>query len=252
MRAPDWLLAKPFAHRGFYNDSRPENSLSAIDAAVGAGFPVEIDVQVTADGRAVVFHDWNLKRLAGLDAKVKDVRYADIRGLTLLGTDQHIPTLEEVLDVIAGRQPVLVEIKNRRYPTALEPVAGKILSAYRGPFAIQSFNPYTLGWFRWHHPRIPRGQISCAFDTDDMAAWKKKILSNYGMNWMTAPHFISHHWKQLPAVAPTLLRRLFRFPLVVWTVRSEEEMAAALKLGDNVVFEHFVPRQAGSGRGPGG
>lgn len=242
MPAPAWLLEKPFAHRGFFNDARPENSLAAIDAAVSAGFPIEIDVQVTADGQAVVFHDWNLQRLTGRDAKVKEVSAAEIRRLTLLGTDQRIPTLEEALDVIGGRAPVLVEIKNRRYPTALEPVAGRILSAYQGPFAIQSFNPYTLGWFRFRHPRIPRGQISCAFDTDGMAGWKKKILSNYGMNWMSAPQFISHHWKQLPAVAPTFLRKIFKLPLMVWTVRNEEEKAAALKLGDNVVFEGFMPK----------
>ena len=242
MPAPDWLLSKPFAHRGLFNDTRPENSLSAIDAAVSAGFPVEIDVQVTADGRAVVFHDWNLKRLTGRDAKVKDVTAAEIAALTLLGTDQRIPSLEETLDVIAGREPVLIEIKNRRYPTALEPEAGRILSAYRGPFAIQSFNPFTLGWFRLRHPKISRGQISCSFDTDDMAGWKKKVLANYGMNWMSGPQFISHHWKQLPALAPTFLRTALKMPLLAWTVRSEAEMAAALKLGDNVIFEHFVPR----------
>ncbi len=241
MPAPDWLLAKPFAHRGLFNDARPENSLSAIDAAVSAGFPVEIDVQVTSDGRAVVFHDWNLKRLTGRAAKVKDVTAAEIAALTLLGTGQRIPSLEETLDVIAGRAPVLIEIKNRRYPTALEPEAGRILSAYRGPFAIQSFNPFTLGWFRLRHPKIPRGQISCSFDTDDMAGWKKKVLANYGMNWMSGPQFISHHWKQLPALAPSFLRATLKLPLLAWTVRSEEEMASALKLADNVIFENFVP-----------
>jgi glycerophosphoryl diester phosphodiesterase len=240
--APDWLLAKPFAHRGLFTDTRPENSLAAIDAAIHAGFPVEIDVQVTRDGRAVVFHDWNLKRLTGRDAKVKDVTAAELGKLTLLGTDQRIPTLEETLDVIAGRAAALIEIKNRRYPTALEPATGRILAGYRGPFAIQSFNPYTLGWFRLRYPRFARGQISCAFDTDDMAGWKKKILENYGMNWMTAPHFISHQWNRLPAKVPTLLRSVFKLPLLTWTVRSEEEMAAALKVGDNVIFEKFIPK----------
>jgi glycerophosphoryl diester phosphodiesterase len=239
--APDWLLEKPIAHRGLFNEARPENSLIAIDAAVSAGFPVEIDVQVTADGHAVVFHDWNLKRLTGLDAKVKDVSISKIRELTLLGTDQRIPTLEETLGVIAGRAPALVEIKNRRYPTDLEPVAGRILDAYKGPFAIQSFNPYTLGWFRLRYPRISRGQISCAFDTDDMAEWKKKILSNYGMNWMSHPQFISHHFKQLPAIVPTFLRTTLKMPLIVWIIRSQDEIEIARRLGDNYVFEQFVP-----------
>lgn len=241
MPAPDWLLAKPIAHRGLFNEARPENSLVAIDAAVSAGFPVEIDVQLTSDGHAVVFHDWNLKRLTGLDAKVKDVTIEKIRELTLLGTDQRIPTLEETLIVIAGRTPALVEIKNRRYPTRLEPVAGRILNAYKGPVAIQSFNPYTLGWFSLRYPRIARGQISCAFDTDDMADWKKQILSNYGMNWMSRPQFISHHWKQLPAVVPTFLRTTCKTPLIVWIIRNQEEIAMAKRLGDNYVFEQFIP-----------
>lgn len=241
MPAPDWLLGKPFAHRGLYSDARPENSLAAIEEAVRAGFPVEIDVQVTSDGQAVVFHDWNLLRLTGLDARLRDVSASRLAELTLLGTAERIPTLQAVLDLVAGRAPILVEIKNRRYPTRLEPVTGKILAAYDGPFAIQSFNPYTLGWFRWRYPRMIRGQISCAFDTDDMAGWKKRILEHYGMNWMTAPQFISHHWVRLPARAPSLLRALWKLPLLGWTVRSEEEMAAALHVCDNVVFEKFIP-----------
>lgn len=245
MPAPAWLLAKPFAHRGLFTDTRPENSLAAIEAALAAGFPVEIDVQVTADRCAVVFHDWNLQRLTGLDARVRNVPAAKLRELTLSGTDQRIPTLQDTLDLIAGRVPVLLEIKNRRYPTALEPVLAEILRAYQGPLAIQSFNPFSLGWFRRHLPHIPRGQISCAFDTDDMAGWKKKILENYGMNWMSAPQFIAHHWNRLPAVAPTFLRSVLKLPLLAWTVRNPEEMTLALDCADNVIFEHFVP---GSGR----
>lgn len=243
MPAPRWLLEKPFAHRGLYNDSRPENSLAAIDAAVSAGFPIEIDVQVSSDGKAIVFHDWNLKKLTGRDERVRLLPSSEIRALRLLDTDQKVPVLEEVLDVIAGREAVLIEIKNRKRPCALEPELARVLQTYRGPYAIQSFNPFSLGWFRKRYPEITRGQISCSFDTDDMAAWKKKILSNYGMNWMSQPHFISHHWKQLPGMVPAFLNRFLNLPLMVWTVRNPEEMAAALKLGDNVFFEHFVPEK---------
>jgi len=239
--APDWLLAKPFAHRGLHDQAKPENSLAAIDAAITAGYPVEIDVQVSADRRAVVFHDWNLQRLTGQDAKVADVTSAGLAKLRLHGTEEKIPLLEDVLDVMAGRQAVLVEIKSPRQPTALEPEVSRILRGYRGPLAIQSFNPFTLGWFRHHHPEILRGQISCSFDTDDMAGWKKLILAHYGMNWMSQPHFLAHHWRDLPAVAPSLLRRVFGLPLLVWTVRSAEEQPAALRWADNMIFEGFVP-----------
>ena len=136
---------------------------------------------------------------------------------------------------------MIIEIKNRKRPTALEPAVSKILRNYRGDVAIHSFNPFSLGWFRRNHPRLCRGQISCSFDTDDMAGWKKIILAHYGMNWLSRPQFISHHWKQLPAIMPALLRRLLRMPLLTWTVRSDEEQAAALRYADNVFFEKYIP-----------
>ncbi len=243
MPAPDWIVQRPFAHRGLHDAAKPENSLAAIDAALRADFPVEIDVQVTADRQVIVFHDWNLRRLTGRDAPVARQSAADLAALRLAGTGERIPTLDAALDLIAGRQPILIEIKNRRQPTALEPELARILGAYPGPFAIQSFNPFSLGWFRLRFPHFPRGQISCIFDTDDMAGWKKAVLANYGMNWMSRPHFISHHWKNLPSVSATILRRLFRIPLLAWTIRNPEELAVAKRLAHNVIFERFVPAQ---------
>jgi glycerophosphoryl diester phosphodiesterase len=247
--APAWLVATPIAHRGLHDETLPENSLGAIEKATEHGFPVEIDVQVSADGRAVVFHDWNLLRLTGLNARVRFTSAADIGALRLTGGSERIPLLEDVLDLIRGRQGVIIEIKNRKRPCALEPEVSRILRNYQGEVAIHSFNPFSLGWFRRNHSALCRGQISCSFDTDDMANWKKLILANYGMNWMSRPHFISHHWKQLPAVAPTLLRGLLQVSLLSWTVRSAEEQAAALRRADNVFFEGYIPsRQPGSGR----
>ena len=243
MPVPKWLVGTPIAHRGLHDESHPENSLSAIDRAIRHGFPVEIDVQSSADSRAVVIHDWNLLRLTGLDARVKMSDSAQIAKLRLAGGGERIPLLEDVLDLIAGRQAVIIEIKNRKRPGALEPAVSKILRDYRGPVAIHSFNPFSLGWFRRNHPDLCRGQISCSFDTDDMADWKKVILAHYGMNWMSRPQFISHHWKQLPAVVPALLRRLLRMPLLTWTLRSAEEQNQALRHADNFFFEGYEPRE---------
>jgi len=241
VRAPDWLLAKPFAHRGLHDALRPENSLAAIDAAVSAGFPVEIDVQESADHRAVVFHDWHLQRLTGHNAMVSDVPAAEIRHLHLLDGEQKIPLLEEVLEVMAGRTPLLVEIKKRQRPGAFESELARILGAYPGPFAIQSFDPFTLAWFRRHRPAVARGQISCLFDTDGRAGWKKWILRNYALNWLSRPHFLADDWRRLPATAPRLLRNFFRLPLLAWTIRSAEDRKTALRWADNVIFEGFVP-----------
>lgn len=240
MPAPPWLTARPLAHRGLHGEGLPENSLAAIKAAIDAGYPVEIDVQVSADGAAVVFHDWNLQRLTGLDARVVNKTTRELAELRLPGGGEKIPLLQDVLALVNGQQPVVIEIKNRRYPTALEPTVARILRDYHGPHAIHSFNPYSLGWFRFHHPEILRGHISCAFDTDDMAGWKKIILEHYGMNWMSAPKFIAHHWKRLPAPAPTILRKVFKKPLLAWTVKSPDEAKAALQHADNVIFEQFL------------
>lgn len=236
-----WLLERPFAHRGLFGSGVPENSIAAVENAIETGFPVEIDVQVTSDGRAVVFHDWNLLRLTGRDRRVSLTTYPEITELRLQGSDASIPTLEEMLKIIGGRVPILIEIKNRRGVNQLEPAVANALSDYRGEHAVQSFNPYTLGWFRRHHPTILRGQLSCAFDTDGMAGWKKWILSQYGMNWLTAPHFISHQWHQLPSPATHFLHGLCGLPLLAWTVRSPEEMSAALRVANNVIFEDFLP-----------
>jgi glycerophosphoryl diester phosphodiesterase len=241
--APAWLVATPIAHRGLHSEIRPENSLAAIDEAVQRGFPVEIDVQTSADGRAIVFHDWNLHRLTGFDARVKFTNSVEIQKLRLSGGSERIPFLEDVLDLVNGRQPLIVEIKNRKRPGALEPEISRILRNYKGAVAVHSFNPFSLGWFRRNHPGLCRGQISCSFDTDDMASWKKMILAHYGMNWMSRPHFISHHWKQLPAIVPTLLRLLLRMPLLTWTVRGEKEEALARRFADNIFFESYLPPQ---------
>ncbi|HEY5704254.1 MAG TPA: glycerophosphodiester phosphodiesterase family protein [Terrimicrobiaceae bacterium] len=241
MPAPAWLVATPIAHRGLHDETHPENSLSAIEAALQRGFPVEIDVQVSADGRAVVFHDWNLLRLTGFDARVKMTSSAEIAKLRIEGGSERIPLLEDVLDLIGGRQGVIIEIKNRKRPCALEQEVSRILRDYPGDAVIHSFNPFSLGWFRSNHPSLCRGQISCSFDTDDMAGWKKIILANYGMNWMSRPQFISHHWKQLPAIVPWLLRRVLGMPLLAWTVRSVGEQDAALRYSDNFFFETYVP-----------
>jgi glycerophosphoryl diester phosphodiesterase len=242
--APAWLVAAPIAHRGLHDETRPENSLAAIDAAVQRGFPVEIDVQTSVDGRAVVFHDWNLRRLTGLDARVKLTKAAEIAKLRLAGGSEPIPFLEDVLDLVGGRHPLIIEIKNRKRPCGLEPEVSRILRRYRGPVAVHSFNPFSLGWFRRNHPGLCRGQISCSFDTDDMAGWKKLILAHYGMNWMSRPQFISHHWKQLPAIVPIILRALMQMPLLTWTVRTQKEHASALEFADNVFFEGYLPLTA--------
>ena len=144
MPAPAWLVATPIAHRGLHDETCPENSLRAIEKAVEQGFPVEIDVQVTSDGRAVVFHDWSLLRLTGLDARVRLTTASKIATLCLAGSVERIPLLEDVLDAIGGHQAVIIEIKNRKRPCAFERKYPEFYANIRG---MWPFIPSIL--FRW-------------------------------------------------------------------------------------------------------
>lgn len=241
MRAPAWLTRTPIAHRGLHSPGVPENSLAAIEAGIAAGLPVEIDIQSTADGRIVCFHDWNLQRMTGRDARVAESSSTEITRLPLLGTDERIPLFEDVLRLVAGRQPLVIEIKNRRRPVGLEAATSAILKEYHGQYVIHSFNPFSLGWLRRNAPWIVRGQISCAFETDSMAKWKKFLLQHYALNGISRPHFISHQIKHLPSPVTSLLRNIFNLPLLAWTAKSPEEFALAKTLADNVIFEGFAP-----------
>ncbi len=236
-----WLKETPFAHRGLYGGSDPENSLPAIRRAVALGFPVEIDVQASSDGRVMVFHDWSLKRLTGTPSLMADVAWEDLAKLRLEGTAEGIPLLEEVLAAVSGQVGLLIEIKNRGRVRATESATAALLDHYSGDFAIQSFNPRSLLWFKKQRPHFLRGQISCGFETDPMASWKKVLLAHYATNGITRPDFIAHHWQRLPAWAPQAIKQFLRLPLLGWTVRSQNEHDRCLAWADNTIFEEFVP-----------
>jgi glycerophosphoryl diester phosphodiesterase len=236
-----WLKAKPFAHRGLHTDEFPENSLAAIRNAIQQGYPVEIDVQVTTDGIPVVFHDWTLDRLTGQPGVVSENPFATLERLRLCSTEEKIPRLEEVLELLGDHTAILIEIKNRGAAGNREAAISKVLQKHTGTFAIQSFNPRTLIWFRKHCKDVPRGQLSCRFETDPMAEWKKWILANYGTNLLTRPHFLGHQWERLPALAPSFLRNVLKIPIIAWTVRSESEQKMARRWTDNIIFEGFLP-----------
>ncbi len=234
-----WITATPFAHRGLHGEGIPENSIEAISAAVTRGFPVELDVQATADGCVAVFHDWNFLRLTGVDSLLADARWYDLGKLRLGGTASSVPRLEEVLELVGGRVPLLIELKSRGSGEVLTRSIAPLLTAYDGAFAVQSFNPGILGWFRKRHPAIPRGQLACSFDTDPMAGWKKMLFSCYGMNWLSAPDFIGHRLQDLPAPAPRFLRRFL--PVLAWTIKSPAGAQRSLLHADNYIFEGFLP-----------
>jgi len=233
-----WLVNKPIAHRGLWSNDIPENSLAAFEAAIQAGFAIEIDVRMLDDGTVVVFHDDFLKRMTGRDGYVNALKKEELTEYTLAGTEQHIPTLKEALELIAGRVPLLIETKNTGKVGTFEQAVIDLLQGYKGEIALQSFNPYSLGYFEKNAPEYPRGQLASYFrHTDEIGRLKKAMLKRLKLNNVSKPHFIGYDRQYLP----NKYVRKAGLPVLAWTIRSGAEMEAVLPYCDNVVFEKFIP-----------
>lgn len=235
-----WLETHPIAHRGLHEPGVPENSLAAIEAAVDAGYAVEVDIRLSADDVPVVFHDETLDRMTGQPGKLATVPSHTLRELELHDTPHRIPRLDEVLDTVDGRAPLLVELKNYGDPGELEPAVRDLLAGYDGPFAIQSFNPRSVGWFANHEPSWPRGQIAGSFQGIELARWKKLLLRRLVLNGLSRPGFIAYEHAELP-YWPVTLRRRLGLPILAWTVRSPEAHRRVQPYADNVIFENYRP-----------
>ncbi len=238
----DWIRAAPIAHRGLHDATRgrPENSLAAFEAAAEAGYPVEFDVRLTSDGVVVVFHDDNLLRMTGCKREVGACSLGELAGLGLGGTGERIPTLTEALDLVDGRVPLFIELKNYAAPGPLEEAAAAELQAYRGRWAVGSFNPMSLGWFKEHVPDVHRGQISGSLADSDLHGDLKAALSNLAMNGLSEPHFVGYELDALPHPAVTAARE-GGLPIVAYTVRTDADRRKAADVADNFIFEGIRP-----------
>jgi glycerophosphoryl diester phosphodiesterase len=221
-----WLLRTPIAHRGLHGPGVPENSLAAFHAAARRGYAIELDVRLGGGDEAVVFHDASLKRMTGEDLELAKVSVAGLRKLRLRETDEHVPSFAEVLDAIDGRAPLLIELKtpNDRPAGTLEAATWRVLQGYRGAYAVQSFAPATVAWFRNVAPGVPRGQLM-----------DKEIARCMALKRFTHPDFIGCDIRVLPdrRVAAT------RLPVLAWTVRSPADRVRAGQFADNVIFEGY-------------
>lgn len=232
-----WLFSRPIAHRGLHGIDAPENSLAAFGKAIDAGFPIEIDVRPIDDGTVVVFHDDKLTRMTDLDGYVCNMTRSDLEKVRLRNSDERIPTFKEVLEFVNGRTPLLIEIKNDSTVGQLERDTLELLSSYKGEYAVQSFNPYSMEFFKKNAPQIPRGQLSCFFDKKDLGFFKRFVLKRLKMNKVSSPDFISYNHANLPNKYVTKTK----LPTLAWTVRSNAEMEKCLPYCDNIIFENFIP-----------
>ena len=235
-----WLKDFPIAHRGFHQHPHiPENSIAAFKEAMKRGYAIELDVRLSHDGEVMVFHDRELKRLTGHDGLIDETPLRTLQTLTLFDTLEPIPTLKEVLALVNGVVPLLVEIKTDGDIKVVSKSVAEVLDDYTGDFAIQSFHPGALTWFKTWRSHITRGQLAEYFiEEETMAWWKKKLLKRFAFNVQTQPDFINYALRDLPNRFVDKQKKQGRLTLA-YTITSEEALHDALKLVDNVVFEGF-------------
>ena len=248
MTLPPSFLSAPIAHRALHDlsEGRPENSRAAICAAIEAGYGIEIDLQPSSDGQAMVFHDYALKRLTGQDGTISTQPADALGGIGLLGGDEGIPTFSEVLALVAGRVPLLVEIKDQDGSLGpnigrLENAAARDISGYEGPLAFMSFNPHSVAALADLAPHIPRGLVT---DSYDEKGWplippaRRDELRAIPDFDRSGACFISHQASDLsrPRVAEI---KATGAAILCWTVRSPDDEAKARRIADNITFEGY-------------
>ncbi len=234
-----------YAHRGLYDNKHqaPENSLNAFRLAVESGYGIELDVQITKDLIAVVFHDYDLQRACGVSKKVSELNYEELLKYKLFKSQQVIPTFREVLHCIDGKVPIIVELKIPMNPKATCVAASKELMSYNGPYCIESFNPLGLRWYRKNYPHIIRGQLSTDFIKEkiDGSRMQYFILKHLLFNFHTKPDFIAYQHKYKKQISISICRGLFRAWTVAWTIKSQDELDACKEYYNLFIFENFCP-----------
>lgn len=248
MTAPGWMTARPIAHRGLHDAARGviENSPSAARAAVAGDFGIECDVQLTADGEAVVFHDFVLDRLTVASGRVDAHSAAALGTVAMRGSDDRILALPAFLDVIAGKVPLILEIKSRfDGDMRLARRVADVVKASPFPIVLKSFDPRIVTALKTLTPDHARGIVAMNDysypDYDTCSATEKHAMANLLHFGESQPDFVSWRVRDLPSAAPFLCRRALGLPLMTWTVRNAEDRAMSAAHADQMVFEGFVP-----------
>lgn len=229
-----------YAHRGLHGNGVPENSLKAFELACQRGYGIELDVQLSRDGTVMVFHDYTLIRMTGCDKKLCELDASELRELKLGGTDQTIPTFKEVLELVGGRVPLLVELKGESTDASVCAPVAELLKEYKGEYCVESFNPMLVREIKKQISGVYAGQLY----TNVVRDKKKKsalniILTCMALNCLARPDFIAYNHLDREALPVKITTKFFNAQKFVWTVRSREEFDKAHSLGEHPIFEHI-------------
>jgi len=226
------LIAKPFAHRGLHGPGVPENSRAAFEAAIAAGSGIELDVQASVDGEALVIHDYELDRLTEGHGTVRTLGAAELKRIRLRDSDETIPSLAEILALVAGRAPLLIELKSpERRAAALSRAVDRALTGYKGPVAVMSFNPEVGHWFARHAARLPRGLVV----SEAGKGWRGIVQRHFAL-WRARPDFLAYDIRDLPSRFAAA-QRATGMKVVAWTCRSLEDRARAAEHANQIIYE---------------
>ena len=218
----------------------PENSFTAIKRAADLGYGIEFDVHLTKDNIPVIFHDDTLYRMCGINGYLKDYTFDELQKFRLLNTNERIPALTDVLKMVNGRVPLIIEYKVEKNASKLCSICDKILRNYKGLYCIESFHPLAVRWYRKNRPDIVRGQLSEDF-TKQKLNLPYFLLSHLIGNCYAAPDFIAYNCKHKNELSRNICRKLYKSLSVAWTVRSQDELNKISKSFDLFIFEGFVP-----------
>jgi glycerophosphoryl diester phosphodiesterase len=241
-----WLTARPIAHRGLHGAGVVENTASAVTAAIAGGYGIEVDVQISADGEAMVHHDDALGRLTDGAGALRDLSVAELKRVPFKNSADRMLTLGELCDLVAVRATLVVELKSRfDGDRRIAERVATVLESSAGPVAAMSFDPELVGVLRRRAPKLVRGIVAerhfAPAEWRGLTVAQRTSLAFLLHAPRTCPHFVAYRVQDLPALAPLAARHMFCLPLLTWTVRSAEDRLRAKKYADQMIFEGFRP-----------
>ena len=233
-----------YAHRGLHSAGVPENSMAAFRAALEHGYGIEFDVHLLRDGNLAIIHDASLKRTAGADVLIEDLATEDLAAYCLEGTAETIPTFRQLLDLYAGKAPLIIELKPERgNHAALTETVCRMLEDYKGIYCLESFDPRCIAWLKKNRPELIRGQLSKNYfgDTNGLKPSTCFLLTHSLSHFITMPDFTAYKFADRKNLSTWICRRLYGVQGVSWTLQTKEEYDIALKEGWIPIFENFTP-----------